>query len=132
MTQRKKRIGTGIIALAAVMPFLTTVANADSTAPPAARTSALSTDQIQVLQSRVEELKALSSTLDALITQLTKTAENALDNADSAPNFDDRSRYEQLYRETSQRIGELQTQKTQLDQLVAELQTKLEAIQRAQ
>ncbi len=132
MTPQIKKAGAKLIALAATMLFLITVANADATAPSTTDTPVLSTEQALALQSRLQELKALSSTLGALITQLTKTAENALDHADSAPNFDDRNRYEQLYHETSQRIGELQTQKIQLDQLVAELQNKLETIQRAQ
>ena len=86
---------------------------------------------VAALAKRIEETKHLVTVMDTMIAQLIEIAEAALDNADNATTFEERSRYETLYSETSTRLGELQVQRDQIDQLLQQLADSLKPLQHA-
>ena len=130
MIGKGSRVGNKLPTLRLVLIVILLAGTTAGAAQPGSPASDMET--LLALESKIGELKALATALDDLSAHLTTVAENALDQADMAPGFDERSRYEQLYRETSARIGELQAQQARLEQLLAELESKLERIRRDQ
>lgn len=84
------------------------------------------------IQARIQELQELSIAMDAVRANLTKVAERALQDSDSAPTLTERRRYEQLYAETNARLGELQTTRAEITHLLNTLEVQLEALKNAQ
>ncbi|TCT23771.1 hypothetical protein [Thiobaca trueperi] len=94
-------------------------------AGPTAPAASVTADEQAILAARLQEVRQLLTTLDGLETHLTSVAQRALDQSDAAPTLDERRRYEQLYTETSARLGELRitrrNMQDQLDRLDAQL-----------
>ena len=80
---------------------------------------------ITALRERLGETRQLLDVLDATIARLSRLAEDSLDRADSATDYDERARYEALYSETGARIGELQLQRDKIEELLIGLEAKL-------
>ena len=93
--------------------------------------ASLSETDLPVLESRVKELRELLTSIDGVRANLTRMAETAQSDADAAPNLTERRRYEQLYTETSVRLGELENTRAEIIRLLGELETRLEALRRA-
>ncbi|KAB2930807.1 MAG: hypothetical protein F9K25_08695 [Candidatus Contendobacter sp.] len=126
---------SGIFALAAVCvlaasmtAFAETTDSAGGSSPPVGVESDNASASKQVLQARIQELKELSASMDAVQANLAKVAERALKDSDSAPSLTERRRYEQLYAETNARLGELQTTRTEIARLLGQLETQLEVL----
>lgn len=86
----------------------------------------------EIIRERIRELKELSTSMDAIHINMIKVAEKALKDSDSAPTLTERRRYEQLYAETSVRLGEFRTTRAEIDHLLGKLQAQLEALKNAQ
>lgn len=85
-------------------------------------------DTLALLAARSAETRQLLATMDNLIAELDQFATQQLHLADHAPDADARARYETLYGETQARIDDLQAQRTQIAQLLKELDTRLEQL----
>ena len=92
--------------------------------------ASLSETDLPVLESRVKELRELLTAIDGVRANLTRMAETAQSDADAAPNLTERRRYEQLYTETSVRLGELENTRAEMIRLLGELETRIEALRR--
>ena len=80
---------------------------------------------ITALRERLGEVQQLLDVLDTTIARLNRLAEDSLERADNATDYDERARYEALYTETGARIGELQLQRDKIEELLTALKTKL-------
>ena len=116
--------GVGLLILAAIL-LAGLAAHADE---PAIQ-QALDKADVAALAERIDETKHLLGVMDTMIAQLTEIAQSALDHADSAATVEERSNYESLYSETSARLGELQVQRDEIDQLLKQLAHRLEPLQ---
>lgn len=81
-----------------------------------------------LLDAQIQDAHALLVSLEGLETHLTALAQKALDDADAAPTPDERRRYEQLYTETSARLGELQATRAALQGQLERLETQRETL----
>lgn len=88
-------------------------------------TSTDATAELTAMRERFGEARQLLDVLDATIAKLSRLAEDSLDRADNAKDYDERARYESLYAETGARIGELQLQRDKIEELLTELEAKL-------
>ena len=81
--------------------------------------------EFAALRERLGETRRLLDILDTTIARLSRLAEQSLDRADNAVDYDERARYEALYTETGARIGELQLQRDKIEGLLIELEATL-------
>jgi len=95
--------------------------------PPSIAPAGTEADVEQSLDVTLQNLEGLLVSIDQLIVNLTQMAQEALANADAARHVDERARYEALYSQASGRLAELQDQRSQIVQLVAQIRAKLEA-----
>ena len=93
--------------------------------PAQESTSADTTAEFAALRERLGETRRLLDILDTTIARLSRLAEESLDRADNAVDYDERARFEALYAETGARIGELQLQRDKIEELLSELEAKL-------
>jgi hypothetical protein len=101
-------------------------------AAPIGESASLSEADLITLQNRVKDLQDMLAKMEKLRATLVEIAEKALNNADAAPDLTERQRYEQLYTQTSARLGELDVTRAEITRLLSELETRLEALRRAE
>jgi len=101
-------------------------------AAPADQSTQINDVDLSALQNRIKDLRDLLTTMERLRANLVKAAEKALNDADAAPSLTERRRYEQLYTETSARLGELEVTHAELVRLLSELETRMKALHRVE
>lgn len=84
--------------------------------------------EVALLEARIRDARALLASLETLEKRLAALAHKALDDADAAPTPDERRRYEQLYTETSARLGELQATRADLQTQLGRLESQRDAL----
>lgn len=134
-----RRCSSGILVVAAICFFTSSIITAF--AETAGSSSSASSDGgvesnsdstgKPLIQAQIQELEGLLASMDAVHINLTKVAEKALKDSDSAPTLTERRHYEQLYAETNARLGELQATRAEINRLLGELETRLEALKNA-
>lgn len=77
------------------------------------------------LDARIQEVRQLLGSMDALESHLTALARQALEDSDLASSLDERRRYERLYRETSARLGELKATRRDIQRQLERLESQL-------
>lgn len=133
-----RRCSSGILVVAAICFFISSITAFAETA--GSSSSASSDGGVEsnsdstgkpLIQAQIQELEGLLASMDAVHINLTKVAEKALKDSDSAPTLTERRHYEQLYAETNARLGELQATRAEINRLLGELETRLEALKNA-
>lgn len=122
---RRPSVTLGVLLIVGML--VPVVTSAQTTMPPSTAPAGTEADVRQTLVVTLQNLEGLLASIDQLVVNLTQTAQGALANADAARNVDERARYEALYSQASGRLAELQDQRSQIVQLVAQIRAKLGA-----
>lgn len=101
---------------------------AEPAGPPEPGATATLAPEVALLEARIRDARALLASLETLEKRLAALAHKALDDADAAPTPDERRRYEQLYTETSARLGELQATRAELQTQLGRLESQRGAL----